>query len=185
MAAGKAMTDLYKNDISTPLPEMMNRDNTCCFTGHRHIRTDDVQELPSLLDFTIQCLLEDGYKYFVCGGAMGFDMLAEKAVIRSIKDGSGAELILALPCVNQTEKWRDIELIRDYRMIKGYATAIEYISDVHTDDCMKKRNQYMVDISSFCVAYYNGAVASGSGQTYRMAQRAGLDVLNLHSTIHD
>ena len=110
-------------------------------------------------------------------------MLAEQAVIRSIKNGSGASLILALPCPNQTEKWKNTALLREYRYIKGYAAAIEYISDTHTDDCMKKRNQYMVDISSFCVAYYNGAIASGSGQTYRMACRAGLEVLNIHSAL--
>ncbi len=171
-------------EISTHLPEAMCRENTCCFTGHRLIPSDDMAQLPSLLDTAVSCLIEDGYRYFVCGGAMGFDMLAEKAVIRSMKGGSGVGLILALPCPNQTEKWRDTSLLRDYRTIKGYATAIEYISSEHTADCMKNRNQYMVDVSSFCVAYYNGAWASGSGQTYRMAQRGGLEVLNLYSAIH-
>lgn len=171
------------SEISTPLPEFMMRENTCCFTGHRRIPDYDAAEIPKLLDMTVGCLLDEGYRYFVCGGALGFDMLAEQAVIRSMKNGSDASLILALPCPNQTEKWKNTALLREYRYIKGYAAAIEYISDTHTDDCMKKRNQYMVDISSFCVAYYNGAIASGSGQTYRMACRAGLEVLNIHSAL--
>ncbi len=171
------------SEISTPLPEFMTRENTCCFTGHRIISSADAEKLPGLLDTTLTYLLDLGYRYFVCGGAIGFDMMAENAVIRSISCGSGAALVLALPCPNQTDRWKNLELIREYRRIKGYASAIEYLSDTHTDDCMKKRNQYMVDISSFCVAYYNGAYASGSGQTYRMAYRAGIEVLNLHSAL--
>ncbi len=171
------------SDISTPLPEFMTRENTCCFTGHRIISSADADRLPDLLDTTLSYLIDLGYRYFVCGGAIGFDMMAENAVIRSMSRAENISLVLALPCPDQTGKWKNLELIREYRRIKGYAAAIEYLSDVHTDDCMKNRNQYMVDISSFCVAYYNGAYASGSGQTYRMACRAGIDVLNLHSAL--
>lgn len=178
------------DEISTPLPMFMTRENSCCFTGHRGIPAHDAELLPSLLDHTVRELCSVGYKYFICGGALGFDMLAEQAVIRAIQENYGAELILALPCANQTEKWhaenpRGLAYIREYQRIKGYASSIRYSSQEHTPDCMKNRNEYMVSLSSFCVAYYNGAIKSGSGQTFRMAQKAGLDVLNLYAAIRE
>ena len=45
------------SEISTPLPEFMMRENTCCFTGHRRIPDYDATEIPNLLDMTVGCLL--------------------------------------------------------------------------------------------------------------------------------
>lgn len=183
------MTEIVE-EISTPLPLFMTRENTCCFTGHRGISLHDEQLLPPLLDHTISELYSIGYKYFICGGALGFDMLAEQAVIRAIKNDFGVELILALPCTNQTERWhaenpKGLNSVKEYQKIKGYASSIRYSSREHTPDCMKNRNEYMVSLSSFCVAYYNGAIKSGSGQTYRMARKSGLDVLNLYDAFRE
>ena len=174
--------------ISTPLPAFMEKSNTCCFTGHRGIPEKDRAILVELLDTVVRGLCDNGNRYFVCGGALGFDMLAEQAVIRAINDGYKAELILALPCANQTERWRTdtkngLSLIREYQRIKGFASSIRYISETSDPDCMKRRNQYMVDLSSSCVAYYSGKFKSGASQTYRMARKAGLDILNLYDAI--
>ncbi len=180
-----------KNDttelISTPLPVGMTRQNTCCFTGHRNITASRILTTVELLDECVRKLYAEGYEYFVCGGALGFDMLAEAAVARMINEGYPIKLILALPCVNQTEKWRTdaegIENIREYQRLKGYATSIRYISESLEPDSMKKRNAYMVSLSSTCIAYYSGAVRSGTGQTYRMAQKENLRIINLLDVI--
>lgn len=177
------MTDAIE-EISTPLPLGMCRENTCCFTGHRIIAEDAVQPLTRALKVTIYTLCTRGYRYFMCGGALGFDMLAEETVIRGIMAKSPLELILALPCTDQTRAWRTggdgALLIERYRRIKGYASSLRYTSVMMTPDCMKLRNAYMTENSSVCVAYYDtSAYRSGTGQTYRMAQRAGLEIINL------
>ncbi|MBR4000531.1 MAG: DUF1273 family protein [Clostridia bacterium] len=170
--------------METTLPADMCRENTCCFTGHRTIPKERDGEFRSGLSKIIKILCENGYRYFVCGGALGFDTMAAQAVTESAGDGLDARLILALPCRDQTEKWSSKpgseEQIREYQRLKGLASAIVYISDVHTPDCMKERNQLMVDLSSFCIAYYRGNLRSGTGQTYRMAQKGGLSIYNLH-----
>lgn len=170
--------------MATNLPADMFPENTCCFTGHRNIPTERDGELRSGLSKIIKILCENGFRYFVCGGALGFDTMAAQAVIDLADAGLDVRLVLALPCRDQTEQWLRMpggeKQIREYQRLKGLASAIIYVSDVHTPDCMKKRNQLMVDLSSFCIAYYRGNLRSGTGQTYRMAQKSGLSIYNLH-----
>lgn len=171
--------------ISTPLPADLCRENTCCFTGHRRIHDNLKPRLDMLLDEVMGSLTDKGVRYYICGGALGFDMMAELAVIRAINSGADVKLILALPCVNQTAKWRvdtpeGMEAIREYQRIKGYASSIRFVSENGTYNCMKKRNQYMVDRSGCLIAYCDlGQRRSGSVQTFRMAQRAGIAIVNL------
>ncbi len=171
--------------ISTPLPTDMRRENSCCFTGHRRIHDDQKPRIDMLLDEVICSLAEKGVRYYICGGALGFDMMAEQAVIRAIEKGADIKLILALPCVNQTERWKTdtpegMEAIREYQKIKGYASSIRFVSERETYNCMKKRNQYMVDHAGCLIAYCAlNQRRSGSVQTFRMAQKAEIAIVNL------
>ena len=162
----------------------MKRENSCCFTGHRKIPAERLECISADLVEIIKILADNGYKYFICGGALGFDTMAAQAVTALSAVREDIHLILALPCLDQTLKWlyndEGEESIREYQRLKGLAESIVYLSETHTPDCMKQRNQFMVDNSSFCVAFYSGSARSGSGQTYRMAKKAGLTVFNLY-----
>ena len=165
----------------------MSRENTCCFTGHRKLPQDKLEAITGKLDHAIKILAHSGYEYFVCGGALGFDMLAEQRVLLATKADPSIKLVLALPCRNQTEKWgreeNGIAAVREYHRIRGLASAVYYIEDLYTPDCMRRRNYSMVERSSFCVAYYNGNVRSGAGQTYRMAEKDGLRLYNIFDIV--
>jgi uncharacterized phage-like protein YoqJ len=125
-----------------------------------------------------------GCHRFFAGGALGFDMLAEEILIRAARFNPAIKLVLALPCRNQTEVWMKgddrLDDLRRYQQIKGRAEAIVYLADFYTDTCMRDRNQFMVDHSSCCVAYYNGFPRSGAGQTVRMAKKAGIPIHNVY-----
>ena len=166
------------------LPSGMTRENTCCFTGHRTIPTERQDEFAAELKKIIRILAESGYRYFICGGALGFDTLAAQKVALFSERYEDIHLILALPCLNQTDKWINLPNgeahIREYQRPKGLADHVVYIREFYTPDCMKERNRFMVDNSSFCIAYYNGSTRSGSGQTYRMAKNARIPIYNLH-----
>lgn len=173
-------------EIKGELPARMNKSNTCCFTGHRKLPGESIDKISDKLDHVISILSRAGYEYFVCGGALGFDMLAEQRIIAAAENGKNVKLVLALPCRNQTENWvgeSGIQMMREYQRIKGLAESIYYIEDFYTDDCMKQRNASMVEFSSFCVAYYNGNFRSGAGQTYRMAEKAGLKIYNVYDVV--
>jgi len=168
------------------LPEDMTAENTACFTGHRILPEDATDAIREKVRHAVRLLSSVGYRYFLCGGAVGFDMLAEDVLIEE-KAHADVHLILALPCRNQTEKWQKIEagtaLLREYQRVKGEADAIVYLSDFYTEGCMRERNRFMVEHSSFCVAYYNGYPRSGAGQTYRMAKKAGHRIYNVYDAV--
>lgn len=168
---------------TSDLPKGMTRDISCCFTGHRLIAADRLPTVAAEVERTIRILAENGYRYFICGGALGFDTLAAQLVLK-LRDELNILLILALPCFNQTNAWlkmRDgAEHIREYQRIKGLAACVHYSSDFYADGCMRDRNQFMVDHASFCVAYYDGSPKSGAGQTFRMANKAGLGIYNVY-----
>ncbi len=165
----------------------MTKENTCCFTGHRKLPPDKLDKITGKLDHAINILAYAGYEYFICGGALGFDMLAAERVVHAAKTKPRIHLVLALPCRNQTEKWEreedGIESVREYHKLRGLASAVYYIEDFYTPDCMKRRNRSMVERSSFCVAYYNGNFRSGAGQTFRMAEKEGLKIYNIHGIV--
>ena len=173
-------------DASWNLPLMMTKQNTCCFTGHRHLPADRIDAIADKIDHAIAILHRAEYRYFVCGGALGLDMLAEQRILLAAERGLDVNLVLALPCRDQTLRWNGVdgvEKIREYQRIKGLASAVYYIENFYTPDCMKRRNESMVALSSFCVAYYSGNYRSGAGQTYRMAEKEGLKIYNVYDVI--
>ena len=97
-------------------------------------------------------LIEKGYENFIAGGALGFDTLAERCVLKLKEKYPDIKLILALPCKDQYKKWnkKDIEI---YKEILSLADEKIYVSENYTPECMKKRNRYMVDSSGVIVAY--------------------------------
>ncbi len=86
-------------------------------------------------------------------------------------------LLLALPCRNQTAKWRSLPLLKLYKYILGEADDILYISDLYYDGCMRKRNIWMTDHASVCIAYCTKE-QGGAAQTLRLAEKGGLKIVN-------
>lgn len=170
-------------EFQNTLPGFITREQTCCFTGHRVLSPDRREDLTAAVDRAIRDLYHAEYRYFMTGGALGFDTLAAVEVLRAARFDQNVKLILTLPCRDQTLRWEKlpeyVEHLRQYKQILGMADYVVYLNDFYTDECMRERNQYMIDHSSVCVAYYNGSVKSGTGQTYRMAVADGLDVVNL------
>lgn len=84
---------------------MIDRKRTACFTGHRNIPTHHRQQLTELLDRMIETLYSRGVVFYGAGGAYGFDMEAEKAVLRARDRHPDIRLILVLPCREQDKYW--------------------------------------------------------------------------------
>ncbi len=170
------------------LPDFMSRERTCCFTGHRRITAHLRDDIIAAVDSRIKQLYHAGYRYFIAGGALGFDTLAEVEVLRAARFDDDIKLILALPCRDQTARWEGIpnyvEHLRRYKELLGRADHVVYLSDFYTDTCMQERNRFMVEHSSACIAYYSGHIRSGTGQTYRMALADGLDIYNVWDDIN-
>lgn len=153
------------------------KEQTACFSGHRKVPARQQAELVLRLNNAVVKLINNGYKYFIAGGALGFDTLAAKTVLNLKTDYPDIRLILALPCQSQTFRWSlgDIEA---YETIKNAADKVVYISDSYTKDCMYRRNRYLVDNSSVCICYLTEE-GGGTAYTVRYANKNGLLVVNL------
>ncbi len=154
----------------------VTKPKACCFTGHRTIKSRHMARIPGVVMNAIVKLHERGYTQFLAGGAVGFDTLAARAVLKAKERFSDIELILFLPCKDQTKKWKqtDIEIYKD---ILSKADQIFYTSEHYTRDCMLNRNRVLVNNSSYCISYqYKNS--GGTSYTVKYAQSKGMTVYN-------
>lgn len=153
------------------------KEKTCCFSGHRRLPASKIQRIIFNLNQEIDRLIEVGVTTFISGGAVGFDQMAACLISSKKEMGYDLKLAMALPCREQDAAWNEKEK-QLYRYLLEQADTIKYISDNYSNDCMKKRNQYMVSQSAFCICalLHN---RSGTGQTVRLAHLANCRVINV------
>lgn len=135
------------------------KEDACCFTGHRDIPSEILTALAAKLEAMVLELIADGFRYFYAGGALGFDTLAAETVLRLRDQFPQIQLILALPCREQTRGWSAASVER-YGSILRRANEVIYTSEHYARGCMQRRNRFMVDHSAACVAYCTRATAS-------------------------
>ncbi len=155
-----------------------NEQNSICFTGHRFIPLSETDFIRRQLHDIIRYCWDQGFCWFICGGALGFDTLAAEEVIRFRTDEEqDAGLLLAIPCEDQTLKWSARDRNR-YEYIRNNADEEIVLSSRYYEGCMHIRNQFMVTHSSLCVCYLK-YFTGGTGYTVRYALRTGCKVINL------
>ena len=165
---------------------MINKNNTCFFSGHRNLPENKIGMIESLLDEKVLEKYNSGITCFIAGGALGFDMLAAESVIR-LKDYYGLnekmKLLIYLPCREYDKYWSADDRER-FCNIKLYADRLIVITNnSYRNGCMSLRNKKMVDNSS-CGIVYKSQRRSGTGQTVAMAEKQGLDVINIYDLIN-
>lgn len=156
---------------------MREKRNTCCFTGHRDISAVTYDRLARGVDPLIKTLIANGYRYFVCGGAVGFDTFAATYICSLKQRGYDVQLVLMLPCRDQTAKWSEYSK-RIYENLLSRADEIVYVSESYYPGCMQKRNRALVDASSACICYLTSA-GGGTKQTVDYAYEQGVPVVNV------
>lgn len=155
---------------------------SCAFSGHRKIEKSRVQSVIEHLARAIKYAYDEGCRDFFCGGAVGFDTLAAREVLRFRMSHPNVRLILYLPCLNQDAKWSEAQSDA-YEYILSSADEVRYVSEEYTKTCMKERNQALADVADILIVYV-GYSSSGSAQTARMGERAGKRVFNLYPSIN-
>ena len=163
---------------------------TCCCTGHRPKSFPfqygiDTKRYNAYLQTLLQKveLAINGYGVanFISGMALGVDLDFAEIVLKLRKKYPIA-LECAIPCPNQTLKWRVTDKLR-YESILKRADKITTVSDRYTSDCMLKRNRYMVDKSELIIAVFNGAPQGGTWYTISYAERENklIEIIDLCS----
>ena len=118
----------------------------------------------------IQALIDDGYTYFISGGALGVDQDFAEAVLQAKHTYADIKLEIAVPCRTQDIRWSEQEKLR-YHTLLNRADKVVVLSEHYTYSCMQRRNEYMVDKSELVLAYWNGEESGGTYNTVNYAER--------------
>ena len=152
---------------------------TCCFTGHRKISAKMLDTVSERLKEVVNSAIQSGYRCFITGGAIGFDTLSAQTVLNAKQEHrrKKIKLILAIPCPEQADDWEQAD-IDEYERIKTLADSVVYVSTHNKKGCMHKRNRYMVDNSSLCIAYMTRQ-SGGTAYTVKYAQENNKKICNI------
>ena len=127
----------------------MDIEKTCAFTGHRAVG-DDLDRW--LLADCIEGFIEKGYDTFLCGMAMGFDLIAAQTVLSVKEQFENVKLIACVPCPGQEKFFPDNEKEK-YSDILSKCDDVITVSSHYYKGCMHTRDRFMVDNSSALIAY--------------------------------
>ncbi|MEG1760062.1 MAG: SLOG family protein [Alistipes sp.] len=151
----------------------IDRTTTVAFTGHR---TYDGRAA-EMLCATIAALYHRGYRTFMSGMAVGFDLAAAEAVIACRAQLPGLHLLCAVPFEEQPRQFSAVDKQR-YAALLATADAVEIVCAHYLSECYTLRNNFLIDNASTLIAYYDGS-AGGTHYTFRRAQRQRLEIINL------
>lgn len=157
----------------------IQQEKAAAFTGHRFILYKDRKRLKDNLKEVITACLQSGIRYFFCGMAVGFDMLAAETVLEMKGEHPETRLIAVVPFRNQPDRFnsKDKEC---YQSILGKADTVVMLSENYFNGCYLRRNDYMLARSNRVIAYFNGEPKGGTFYTCRRAERMGLRIDNLY-----
>ena len=150
---------------------------TCCFTGHRIMKI--TPELIQRLRDTIINVINKGVTDFYDGGALGWDQLCAETVISLKAEYPNIKLRMLLPCPpkKQSKDWNSDQTKR-FKKILQAADSVTVISQHYTSECMRKRNEKLVEFADICICFCTN-LRSGTGQTVRMAKAKNIVIINL------
>jgi len=159
--------------------EILKMAQSVAFTGHRSIDKEKVQEVRALVRTKVRLLYMLGFRYFVSGMALGFDMLAAEEVIKLKGELSGLRLVAVIPYKGQSDRWTFYQQQRYQRIMKEVDEEV-ILSEAYYNGCLLKRNDYMLSKVSGIIAYFDGKPKGGTFYTCRKAKASGLDIINLY-----
>ena len=177
-----------------------DRLTTVAFTGHRTYGG----QAAAALRATVGELYARGFRTFLCGMAMGFDLAAAEAVLacRDSQTASafspavdsvsaffpephsphmpmpGLRLVAVIPFRGQESRFPAVDRERFRRVLAAADHSVTLSPSYHAG-CYAVRNNYLVEHAALLVAWYDGS-PGGTHYTVRRALGRGLEFINLH-----
>ncbi len=165
----------------------MQREQTCCFTGHRPSKLpwgNDERDprclrLREELARRVEGAYEKGYRHFICGMALGCDLYFGEAVLALRAKYPDIRLEAAVPCPTQASRWSAPHRARYEALLEqcDWETLVQHQYD---PGCMMRRNRYMVDHSSLVLSVFDGN-PGGTMRTlaYAMKEKVETEMIDL------
>ncbi len=152
-----------------------NPEITACFTGHRTYDGGRNAEL----ERAICHLYSMGYRYFLCGMAVGFDLEAAEMVISLRNRLPLAEVISVVPFQGMEERFPAEQRARYARVIAESSEVIT-LATHYSPGVYTQRNNYMVKNSSAVITYFTGE-KGGTAYTIHQAVKHLCYIQNIYN----
>ena len=143
---------------------------TCVFTGHRELPLGFPKRK---LKTTIEGLISLGVDTFLCGMAIGFDLLAAETVLSLKKNYPQIKLVACIPCICQEKYFSKTDQKRYTDAVKKADEQV-ILSDSYYRGCMQVRDKYMAERGDVMVAYCTKK-EGGAAYTVRCFEKAHPD----------
>jgi uncharacterized phage-like protein YoqJ len=126
-------------------------------------------------DKLIELIEEENVRGFISGMAMGVDTICAEIVLELKERYNGVTLEAAVPHKEQSYLWP--QRYRDrYRELLEKCDSVYLACEEFGDDCMERRNRYMVDKCDLVLAVWSGR-AGGMGDTVKYAQEKNRPII--------
>lgn len=150
------------------------RPYTASFTGHRTY----CGEADQMLCHTLRALYARGYRTFLSGMAVGFDLAAAEAVVALREELPEIRLHAVVPFAAHGERMKPHDRERYDRLLRA-ADRVTLMAEAYYPACYHRRNDFLVSEASYLIAWYDGSTTGGTYYTLQQARRAHLPIENL------
>ena len=147
---------------------------TACFTGHRKLGqvyynkanpSTEWHTLRQYMDQVIKGMIGSPYNvdHFISGLAIGVDLLAAESVayVRAF-GGPVVTLTGAMPFPSQPSRWPEPTRQHWNSVCQLCIKVVSVSADPYSPQKMQIRNEWMVDLSDYVIAVWNGMKSGGT-----------------------
>ena len=143
---------------------------TCVLTGHRVLPKDFDEN--RLYD-GLESLIRSGYDRFLCGMAMGFDLLALECLV-SLRRKYRFTIEACVPFDGQETAFPYAEK-KKYRELIAWCDVVHILFSEYRDGCYLARDRFMADRADLLYAYCTRE-RGGTAYTVNYAKKKGVEV---------
>jgi uncharacterized phage-like protein YoqJ len=131
------------------------------------------------LESAIRELYALGYRNFLCGMALGFDIEAAEVALALREELEELQVVAIIPFADMQRSFSS-EWQRRFERIVAEANETITLASHYSSEVYAVRNNFLVDNSSACIAYFDGS-KGGTAYTVRRAVKSLLRLTNIYN----
>ena len=148
----------------------MDKEHTCCVTGHRNIPADKIQYVQIQLRQELLQAIQSGYTHFISGFAAGVDLIFA-GIVADLKREYPITLEAVIPYPGRMNTPDEV-----FQCLLKECDIVKVHTDRYSKSCYMVRNRYMIDCSALVIAVHDGRKSGGTAATIRYANRMERDI---------
>ena len=148
----------------------MDKEHTCCVTGHRNIPADKIQYVQIQLRQELLQAIQSGYTHFISGFAAGVDLIFA-GIVADLKREYPITLEAAIPYPGRMNTPDEV-----FQCLLKECDIVKVHTDRYSKSCYMVRNRYMIDCSALVIAVHDGRKSGGTAATIKYAHQMERDV---------